>query len=503
MAAARTVVAMLRAAPWLALAGAALLYLRLNDGAWVVTPDSATYMEGARALAAHQGFVDASGTAISIVPPGTSAVYSLAAMIPSAHYRYFNLTTKILVIAFLALAGLVIRRSTNAPVAAAAILFLALSNTLLLESTRILSDIPFSAAFMLTVWLFPADRLDDLPPKAALALGGLVASCYVLRTAGLFVFVACAAYVAVGVRRGRARTLAIVGVVFFAAAIILWLRSRHATGEYSYTQVVLMRQQWVADSGVAGLQDWYARVVGNVGGLVRATYEIFANQQSLRVYGAAVGILLIVGALAGVGRRQSRLHLLLIACYVPLLLATLVDRRYLLPIAPLLVILVCDGARWITDRLGQSAARRVVGVVLVLVLVVSPYWLDGLSYARRLRARMDAAGGAPIVYRDHEEFVRLVDRYDRTLSPQDVVGTMHADVLRYFLNSAARAWSLPIRVNVDDTYRAIMNAGTTYLFCDKSVALIWTHVEPAIRSHPASFELLDETPAAAIYRVVR
>lgn len=102
-------------------------------------------------MASLRGYVDAQGAAITFFPPGASALYVLAALVPSEDYRYFNLLSKLTVLAFIGLSFLVVRRSAGAPVALLVALFLALSQSVIHASTRILSDPLFGALLVLTV----------------------------------------------------------------------------------------------------------------------------------------------------------------------------------------------------------------------------------------------------------------------------------------------------------------------------------------------------------------
>src|SRR5262249_12166577 len=140
-----------------------------------------------------------------------------------------------------------------------------------------LSDIPFSVMFMLTLWLFPEEELDAMSPRGALALGGMIAGCYLIRTAGLFVLLGYAMCIAVRAQRHPARTIGIVTSVVAIVAGVLWLRAKAAGAPYSYLQLLFLRDAWVADSGWPSLADWYARSVKNGTATLRAIYRAFAN----------------------------------------------------------------------------------------------------------------------------------------------------------------------------------------------------------------------------------
>jgi 4-amino-4-deoxy-L-arabinose transferase-like glycosyltransferase len=483
------------------LAAVAVLYLCLTSPAWLISPDSTDYVEGARSLVRLHGYLDTTGAPQTLAPPGTSFVYAVAAAIPSADFFSFNLLTKFLAIAFIALAYLVARRSAGDVVALILVLFLALSERILSESTRILSDIPFSVVFMLTLWLFPEDALEEPPVGSALALGGLVALCYLMRTAGLFVLLGYVVYVALFARAKRLRTIACVSGVFAVVAGLLWLRARYWGGGPSYLQLMFLRESWVMDSGFPSPGEWIERIVSNGEATLRAIYIMLSNQYRVVFSGVVICALAAAGFAAALVRRRALLYACLLVCYLPALLPQPFppDPRYLLPILPLLALCAAFGAEAIVDMFPSQPARTLVQLALVAAVVINPYWPSGVGVARDLRGDLRRTGAAPIVYRRHETFQALVERHRGTLAPTDVVATMHANILRYLLPAGTRVSNIPLTNDVERSYRALREAGTTVLYCDRGEPS-WRYLEPVILTHAAAFQLVDENQSGAIYQ---
>lgn len=486
----------------LTLVAVAIFYVYLASGTWLITPDSTDYVEGAKSLARARGYLDATGAAQTLVPPGTSAVYALAAVLPSRDFFYFNVLTKLLTVSFIVLAYLVVRRSAGDGVALIVVLFLALCERLIFESTRILSDIPFSATFMLTLWMFPQDKLEAMPVRAALALGAIVACCYVMRMAGLFVYLGYVTYLALWVRKNRLRTIVLVSSVLALVAGTLWLRARHAGASHSYLQLMFLRQAWVMDSGFPGLGDWWNRIATNTATTLRSLYLAFSNEERLLPGGVVVCLLICGGLAAELAHRRAPLHLCFLGSYLPALLLPpyAPDHRYFLPILPLLALFAASGARMMSGWLPSDRGRRLFRLALVAVVVINPFWPSGFAFAAGLRSELDRASGASIMYRGHERFLELVERHRGSLTSTDVVATMHANILRYFLPAGTRVWSVPLTEDVETLYRKLRDNRTTELYCDKTVDN-WRYLEPVIRTHAASFELVAENQAAAIYNV--
>jgi hypothetical protein len=209
-----------------------------------------------------------------------------------------------------------------------------------------------------------------------------------------------------------------------------------------------------------------------------------------------------LGLVGEIVRRRSVLHLCFLFFYALALLLILSETRYLIPVLPLLALFVIEGARLIAGRSGPKQARLGVCLALLVLICVNPYWRNGYSFGRALRARLDAARGTAVIYPEHESFLDLVRRNRPNLSTADVVGTMHPEVLRYFVPRDVAVRTLPLMVDVDRSYREIRNAGMTYVYCDKTVSIFWMHIDPVIRTYAQNFQLMFDNPAAAIYRVV-
>src|SRR5262245_8472942 len=125
----------------IALLVVAWFYLRLNNGIWAISPDSTTYVEGARSLAKFEGYAAWNGTPVTFFPPGTSLAYALAALVPHNDYFFFNLLTKFLLLGYLIFTYLILEKRHPWVFALFGFLILSLSNLCISESTRILSDI--------------------------------------------------------------------------------------------------------------------------------------------------------------------------------------------------------------------------------------------------------------------------------------------------------------------------------------------------------------------------
>ncbi|MBM4264256.1 MAG: hypothetical protein FJ145_22885 [Deltaproteobacteria bacterium] len=484
---------------WIALSCVVLFYLGLNSGTWFISPDSTQYVEGARSLATLRGYVSASGASLTFFPPGTSALYALAAILPSGDYFYFNLLTKLLVLAYIGLSFFIARRYADTVAALLLLHFLALSQTVIEASTYILSDPAFSAMLMLTIWQFSDDQLDNMSPRSAAGLGLMLAACYALRTTGLFVFLAYVTCIFLRARHSRMKSIGALALAFMVVALPVALLGQR--GEYSYFKIMLMREPWFADSGSPGLLEWGTRIAINLKTVLSHIYYIFSNDRGLRLSGVVICVLMALGFVVTFVQQRVSLHVTILSFYVAALLAWESVPRLIIPIIPVLALLAFTGARWITHWPKPSWARGGLALTLTAVICISPYWWNGYSYAQGQRAELARKRGEVVAYQGHEAFLDLVRQNAHRLTRSDVVATMHANILRYFLRDGVKVWPVPLTVDPDKSYREIREAQTTYLYCDKKVTTIWKHVEPMIRRHAAGLELVAENGSAVIYRV--
>ncbi|HQX81507.1 MAG TPA: hypothetical protein PKW63_07100 [Vicinamibacterales bacterium] len=478
--------------------GVALFYLGLNSGTWLISPDSTDYVEGARSLAALVGYVDAAGVPLTFFPPGTSMLYAVAALLPAADYVYFNLLTKLLVVTFVGLSFAVVRRSAGTAPALLVVLFLVLSQTLTSESTQILSDLAFGAALMLTVFLFPENRIHNLSPRAALGLGLMAAACYAFRTVGMSVFLAYVAAIALRAQHRRVRTIGLVSLVFMAVVVPLALRA--APGEHSYFRMMFWREQWVSDSGIADLSDWWTHASVNLRQTLFDIHFVLTNDWDVGLSGVATGGLMVLGVVTAILNGRV-LYVSLLFFYVLALVVMGSVPRYILPVIALLAMVAIDGGRWAMNWPQARWASRGLLLGLLAVVCVSPYWWNGYLHARALRAELNRFQGAAVAYPGHGEFLDLVRRHSHELTPADVVATMHPNVLRYFLPDDVTLWVMPSTVDPEKAYQAIIDRSVTYLYCDKTVTTIWSRIAPMIERHASGLTLVAENASAVIYRV--
>ena len=312
------------------------------------------------------------------------------------------------------------------------------------------------------------------------------------------VFLAYVAAIALRAQHRRVSTIGLVSLVFMAVVVPLALRA--AAHEYSYFKMMFWREQWVSDSGPAGLSDWLTYASINLRNTLIDIHYVMTNAWDVALSGVVIAGIMVLGVVAAILKRRV-LHVSLLFFYVLALVAMTSVPRYIVPVIPLLALSAIDGARWAISWPHARWASRALMMGLLAAVCVSPYWRNGYLHARSLRAELNRFQGAAVAYPKHGEFLDLVRSHAHELTPADVVATMHPNVLRYFVPDDVTLWAMPVTVDPEKAYRAITDRSVTYLYCDKTVTTIWSRIAPMIERHASGLTLVAENASAVIYRV--
>ncbi len=486
--------------------GVAFFYLQLTSPNWIITPDSTDYVEGARSLAQLKGYINAQGQPLTFYPPGTSFVYAPAALIQQEGYYFFNLLTKLLLIGYYLFSALIIQRKFNAWAGLMAFLFLSFSIITFYESIQILSDVVFAFVFLLTLYLFPPRRLEHMTLRSAMGLGCLVALCFLVRTPGVFVFVGYFLYIICCIPKNKIRNLCWISAIFLAVFLLMALRSAAIGNEYSYLKLMLAKQFWVLDSGTINMSDWIDRIISNSKAYVTFLAVFFSNQYRPTLSGShqiiLLGGLTAWGMLRGFWDKEARLYIFMLISYIPIIILGQGrgQLRYIIPILPLALLFATDGFMSLLHRVESKIIRSFVVVVFAALLIISPYWQRGYSSWKGLNKTLHKERKADILYLGHEKFQDLVLKYGVNLSNKDVIATMHANIVRYFVPQGTKVVNCSLTVDVDKSYQAMRGQNVTYLYIDKRVPTIWPYVEPVIAKYSRDFSLIEGDQDVAFYR---
>lgn len=367
----------------------------------------------------------------------------------------------------------------------------ALNPVLLYYSHWVLSEAPFVALTLLALWA--SERMTESSRWLAVAV---VAAClaYLTRAAGLPLLVAL--IVAIGWRR----TWRQFGVASGAAAIVLglwfvWGKIAASGSDQAYASEFLMVDPYDPGMGYVGPGGLLARVVNNI-----RIYSVEVLPQSLAgvTPGGGVNLLallagLLIIALALIawvrGVRRVRTLELFTAMYLGLILLwpeTWTDRRFLLPLLPVLLVLAAAGVMWCFDFMRMKHPVWVLPVVgALLALLAMPGHVRSVSYSQRcmrVYRHGDSVACYPPPWRAFVEAASWVS--DNTAENVIVVNRKPR---LFYLFSGRRGDVYPFTNDDDEMLAFLDDVGADYVLVAGLSATTFRYLVPVIRSVPERF----------------
>jgi hypothetical protein len=484
---------------WAAVAGLVVLHVVLAvllfDPKPFVGGDNAGYMILAESLASGQGYRD-------VYLPGAPRHAQYPPLYPGtlAVVRGLGgglITYKILSVVFTSVSVIVLfllaRRRLGWQGALAVTAPFALNPVLLYYSHWVLSEAPFVLLTLVALWA--SERMTESPRWLALAVAAALLA-YLTRAAGLPMLIAV--LVALSWRR-LWRPLAAAGAAVVLGVGGWWLWGRVAASESArvYSSNLLLVNPYRPELGYAGPGDLLARTVNNV-----RLYSVEVLPQSLAGIAPAGGVNLLallagllVIALAVIAwvraiRRGGTLELF-VALYSGLIFLwpqVWTDRRFLLPLLPVLFLLAAEGVVWCFDFL---RARRPVWVLPVtgalLVLLAVPDHVRAVGFSQRCMRyyrQGDQLACYPAPWRAFVEAAYWV----RDNAAKDAIVVNRKPRLFYYF-SGRRGDVYPFTSDDEEMLGFLDRIGADYVIVAKLSATTYRYLVPVINSVPDRFQV--------------
>lgn len=379
-----------RAARWLVAGGIALLYCAAVTPRWNVSPDSALYLLLGQNLAAGQGYT-LFGEPHAFVPPGYPLLVAAQIKLGLGSLLAQNLAMAILSLATFVAIYLWLRGEVGSQLALVATGVVAVSSATFRTATLLLSDVPFWLLVVAGLALCQhgltgaVARPSRRPLWLVAGLALLTASCW-FRVVGLPLALSAAAGVAVSralLPRRQVIAAAAVGLALTLATMgAFWAR-------YQAVQGPLPQETYAQELSRFGVHDrgplaWLADPLWNLGETGRELAVLFAGQKLPPLVALA---LLWLPIAVGMTLEAHRGRLLGVAVTIGYIGAILLLRpllsRYLLPVAPLLVIYFALGLAWLVECRPRWKARgQTVAMVVLCAMAVLQLPRDFKSLAR-------------------------------------------------------------------------------------------------------------------------
>ncbi|MGD2218344.1 MAG: glycosyltransferase family 39 protein [Gemmatimonadales bacterium] len=370
---------------WGFLAGLVVLHvalaLLLFDPKPFVGGDNAGYMILAESIETGQGYRDIhipGAPRHGQYPPAYPMVLALAAALGGGLIT-FKILSAVFTSTSLVFLYLLARRRLSLEGSLAVVAPFAVSSVLLYYSHWVLSEALFVLLTLTALWA--SERLLDSRRWLALSFGFALLA-YLTRSAGLPLVLALLVVLA---SRRRWRELAAAGSGALVVVLGWWMWGRLATGEGAevYSSNFLLVDPYTPELGMVGPGGLLARVLYNI-----RLYAVDVLPESL--VGATPGLptlmlafvaALLLIALALVawvrGIRRGNVLELFVFLYVALIVLwpdAWTDRRFLLPVLPVVFLLGASGLQWCLDflRLRRTAwPLPVYGAILAVLAVPS------------------------------------------------------------------------------------------------------------------------------------
>lgn len=476
--------------------------------------DNAGYMILGRALRTLHGYRDLylPGTPLHTkYPPAYPALLAVLGWVGGV--QLFKLASLALTTAAVALTGLIGRRWLGAAGGVLAALVVALDPVLLEYGHYVLSEAPFVALVLFSVW-----ALDEESPAPVWAGYLGVAAAFLTRTAGL-PLLGAAILTPLLRRRWRRAALALAVAVVAAGG---WSLYQHlaAPEQAGYLRQLILANPYDPAAGTVGTAGLVARGARNLWSYVSAILPGSLTGGSAGTPGGGAGGLLVLSGLllAGLGvtgwidraRRElgvAELFTLLYVAEIALWPSVWTDRRFLLPVLPLVLLYVLVGVRTASRvglrRSGRPPASspgrevgpdgrprsgRLIGAVAALLLA-----LPGVAYVfstapARVRCIADYRAGTPCEMPAMSSFYAAA-RWARDNLPPDAIVANRKPRLFYWF-SDRRGDVYRFTSDTDLLLHGLDAMGAGYVVLDAISATTFQYLVPAVRAHAERFTVV-------------
>jgi len=467
--------------------------------------DNAGYMILGRALRTFRGYRDLYLPAIPLhtkYPPAYPAL--LAVLGWAGGVQLFKLASLALTTAAVAITGLIGRRWLGAAGGVLAAFVVALNPVLLEYGHYVLSEAPFVALVLFSLWALSEG--SALPAWAGYAA---VAAAFLTRTAGL-PLLGAAVLAPLLARRWRRAGVALAVAVLAAGG---WSLYQHlaAPDQAGYLRQLVLANPYDPSAGTVGVAGLVTRGARNLWSYVSGILpgSLTGGGAPAGAPGAGAGLLRLTGLLLAalgvtgwVHRALRRLDVaelftLLYGAEIALWPSVWTDRRFLLPVLPLVLLYVLVGARAAAmgalrrggrpSAAGSRAARLGGAVAAVAMLLPGAVYLFSTAPGR-VRCIADYRAGTPCEAPAMSSFYAAA-RWARDNLPPDAVVANRKPRLFYWF-STRRGDVYRFTSDTDLLLNGLDAMGTGYVVLDAISATTYQYLVPAVRSHAERFTVV-------------
>ena len=384
-------------------------YLGTLSSVWWPTPDSALYLSLARSLSAGDGYVF-NGQPNILATPGLPWVLAGLNAVFGESLWAVNLLMALTGLATIVMVQLTLRRYGDPRLTLAVVLLTALGYPLLVNSQKVLTDVPFALLFWIALYGVARGR-NGSPAWIGLVLAATFAA-MLIRAPGALILGSLGLGLLLERRTGRrAWRCRIMGLaVWMASAAALGLMFLLMRQMQTEGKTYITAGKSITDEGVGAIA---LLLLGGLADIPFGFAEMLCGQEALVPFGAALVALFAIGVVR-LWRSDAR-HLAVAAVMGIFLHAMLgahsIRPRYLLAILPIVAYAALQGlcstresiARRRGRELTQTQLLRIVNVVVIILLACNVpnvarnvFWHTYLKHTGRFHQRTDNGDSADL-----------------------------------------------------------------------------------------------------------
>ena len=468
------------------------VYLLTFDAKLSIVGDNVSYLLLGQALADGLGFTNLNypgGTPHVHYPPGYPVVVMLAGTLSGWNIVIIKVVNGIFLLGTLYLLFLLTRKFTNRTVAVVVSVIALMNVHLLVYSSSIMSEIPFTFFSMLAIYLLSGELTNRRMIMLILSL----VLCYYLRAIGIALIGTVVVYFLL--EREFRKTAIIFGSVLIL--ILPWIIRNLQVGS-GYIGQFWLKNPYRVDLGTADLTDLFLRFTHNslryISQEIPNSFFPVLNIDYTRGPGIGlwiVGLLIIACVVYGLLMLHEGRKLVLI--YSVFFLGILLvwpdiwyGVRFITPLIPILLILLVIGVvhvvnRFIHPRLG------IVAVILIMILQVIP--ITDLS--------SKAKSEYPNAWENYIDIAKISKA--NLENEGTLVSCGKPDLFYYFSDRQSTRFRLSR--DQSEVLSDLERRGVTHILIDQAYPNTVRFLRPVVLNHPDRFrELFSlENPRTILY----
>lgn len=365
----------------------------------------------------------------------------------------------------------------------------AISPVILDFSHRVLSEAPFTFLLLAAVSAALGDRRVGTAALAA------AAAAFFTRTAGLAVLLTLVVWALLARDRRRFVAASLVSL----ACVVGWALYQHLAqpAHPGYLQQLIQVNPYVPEAGTVRPVDFPVRAATNLWRYVSSELPGsfgFPTMRNATVTGTALAGV-VLGSLTLFGWLRTavaelRVAHLLVAFYVGLILLwppVWTDRRFLLPVLPLLVIFGVAGAAYARERLGPRLGYASMGLaaagLATMALMSSVAVVPG-----RVACQFAFRNGQACDRPQYREFYAMGRWASENTPPGSVIA--NRSPATFYLFSRRQGDLYPYSQDPSVVIRGLEEMGADYVLVDRLSATTAMYLIPALAAHLDRFEVV-------------